>query len=161
MCNEGHVADVKAKTINPNHEALPILQTEKKIALTLTAANESADVTDLDKSCLTRRNVEDDFVVENGKMGIETNGTPSANDIDVTVGMEGLLCSDDILQDPNTLASLDDPVEYPHPGTLNQSKVVDRHLRKLKRPTSISHSHRTNKKKLNSRVGPPESKESS
>ena len=45
LCNEGHVADVKAKTINPNHEALPMLQTKKKIARTLMAVNESADVT--------------------------------------------------------------------------------------------------------------------
>ena len=116
-------------------------------------------MTDLDNSCLARRNVEDDFVVESGKMEIETNGTPSAIDIDDNVGMDGLLCSNVILKDPNTFALLDDPVEYPHLGTMNQSKVLDRPPRKLKRPTSISPSHRTNKKKLNSRVSPPESKE--
>ena len=73
--------------------------------------------------------------------------------------IEGPICSDGIEKDPNTLASLDDPVEYPHLVTLNQSKMLGKPVRTLKRPTSISPSQRTSKKKQNSRVSLPDSKE--
>ena len=67
MCDEVQEADIEAQRINLHHEALSILQTEEKIELTLTASNESADVTDLDNSYLSRRSEVDDFEMESGK----------------------------------------------------------------------------------------------
>ena len=102
MCDEVQVADIKAQRINLHHEALSILQTEEKIELTLTASNESADVTDLDNSYLSRRNEVDDFEMESRKMEMERNGIPAVIDKDDTDDIDGLLCSDNILKDPNT-----------------------------------------------------------
>ena len=73
--------------------------------------------------------------------------------------MVGLLSNDDLLNGANTLASLDDPVEYPHLGTLNQSKMIEKPVRKLKRQTSIAPTQRKSMKKPYARLGPQESKE--
>ena len=92
---------------------------------------------------------------------MERNGIPAVIDKDDTDEIDGLPFSDNMLKDPNTLASLDDPDECPVFGTLYQSKEFYKPVRTLKRPTSISPSQRTSKKKLNSRVSPSETKESS
>ena len=91
----------------------------------------------------------------------KANGIPAANDKYDIDEMDGLLFSDKILEDANTLASFDDPEEYPLLGTLTQSQVFEKPVRKLKRATSVSPSQRTSKKKQNSRVSPPASKKSS
>ena len=78
----------------------------------------------------------------------KANGIQAASDKYDIDEMNSMLCSDDILKDANTLASLDDPEEYPLLGTLNQSQIFEKPVRKLKRATSISPSQRTSKKKL-------------
>ena len=159
MCDEDLVEDSEAQIINPHHEALPNLKTQEKTVLTLTASKKSAVVMDRDNPCLSKQNEADDSEVESWKIEMDKNRTSTAIDKDDTDVIEGPICSDGIAKDPNSLASLDDPVEYPRLGALNQSKVLDRPARKLKRTTSISTSHRANKKKMNSQISPPQSTE--
>ena len=108
---------------------------------------------------LSNQNEDDDSEVESWKIELDKNRTPLAIHKDDTVRIEGPICSDGTEKDLISLASLDDPIEYPYLGSLNQSKVLERPARKLKRATSISPGHRANKKKLNSRMSPPQSKE--
>ena len=56
--------------------------------------------------------------------------------------------------DLTSVAPLDDPNEFPCLDAQNQSRVLERPPRKLKRATSISPGHRAKNKKLNSRTSP-------
>ena len=85
--------------------------------------------------------------MESRKMEMERNGIPAVIDKDDTDAIDCLLCSDNVLKDPNTFASLDDLEEFPVLGTLYQSNIFHKPMRTLKRPTSISPSQRASKKK--------------
>ena len=95
------------------------MQTKDKIDVTLSSSNEITDVTNPDSSCVSSRTEVDDQMTLH-----KANGIPVANDKYDIDEMDGLLCSDKILEDANTLASFDDPEEYPLLGTLKQSQVL-------------------------------------
>ena len=97
--------------------------------------------------------------MEGVKVGMDGNGTSTVMEIKDSDVMERPISSDVIEQDLIPLASLDDQNEFPRLNALNQSKFLDRPARKPKRTTSISPSHRVNKKKMSSRMSPPQSKE--
>ena len=85
----------------------------------------NAALMDSENHDLSNVNQDDDSEVESWKIELDKNRTPLAIHKDDTDGIEGPICSDVAEKDPNSLASLDDPVEYPCLGAVNQSKVLD------------------------------------
>ena len=150
MCKEQLVEDTEVNSNNPHHEAMPILNSQDKSALALTES---------DNPCLSKLEQTVDSDIVGVKVGIDVNGTSTELEIKDSDVMERPTSSDVIEQDPIPLASLDDQNEFPRLNALNQSKFLDRTVRKPKRTTSISPSNRVNKKKMSSRMSPSQSKD--
>ena len=159
MCNQDQVEDSEAQIIKPQNEEVPNLLTQDKTALTLTASKESAAMLDGKNHDLNNINQGDDSEVESWKIGLEKNRTPIASHKDDTDRIEGPTSNDGTEIDLTSLAPLDDPNEFPCLDAHNQSRVLERPPRKLKRATSISPGHRAKNKKRNSRTSPQQSNE--
>ena len=153
MCNQDQVDDSEAQKIKPQNEEVPNPQTQDKTVLTLTASKESAAMVDHKNHEPNDIIQDDDSEVESRKIELEEKIAPITSHKDDTDRMEGPSSNDGTAIDLTSLAPLD-PVEFPCLDALNQSIVIERHPRKLKRATSISPGHRTKNKKLNSQSSP-------
>ena len=159
MCDKEQVADSESQMIKPQQGAFPNLHAQEETVRTQNASSNSAAMMDSENPGHSDQNEDDDSVMESSRIEMEINTKPTGFLKDDTGVIDEPLGNDGTVRAPNSFASLDDPVEYPCLGSLNQSKVVDRPARKLKRATSISPSHGSSMKKLNSRRSPPQSKE--